>query len=248
LAEKNYGRFRLLAEKEAASALELDMALMQFEQAKGAVEQAEGAVGAAQSVASESTVRAPFDGFVVRRMVDVGDLAAPGRPLMMIESVNGRRLALAVPASLLARSALTVGETVDVRLDGREDLGTIVATIVERSPAADPMSHSFEVKVELPAPQPPAQEISSGTTGRAWIGADGRHAVTVPKEALLRQGGLSFVVTVDDHQRTESRIVTVGDPVGDSDIEILSGLSGGERILVGLQSLPPTGSPFEAAS
>ena len=58
LAERNHERFRLLAEKDAASELELDMALMQFEQAKGAVEQAEGAVGAASSVASESSVRA----------------------------------------------------------------------------------------------------------------------------------------------------------------------------------------------
>jgi RND family efflux transporter MFP subunit len=243
LAERNYERYRSLAEEEAASELEVDMALMQFRQAQGAVEQAQGAVSAARSVASESSVRAPFDGLVVRRMVEIGDLASPGRPLLMLESEHGRRLSLAVPASLVTRNDLAVGGRLLVHLDSRDDLGTIVATIVERSSAADPMSHSFELKAELPQ-----LEIASGTTGRAWIETDLRPAIVVPLDAVHRQGGLTFVVVVDAERRTESRIVTVGDAVDDSHIEILSGLGGSETVLVGLRSLPPSGSPFEARS
>lgn len=248
LAEKNFERYRLLAEKDAASELELDMARMQFEQARGAVEQAQGAVGAARSVASESSVLAPFDGLVVRRMVEVGDLAAPGRPLLMLESEYGRRLSLLAPASLITGKGLAVGQTLEARIDNRDDLGMIVATIVERSSAADPMSHSFEVKAQLPQPETPDTSIASGSTGRAWISTGARKAIVVPHEALHRQGGLTFVVALDDERRTESRIVTTGNSVDDTHVEILSGLSGGETVLLGLRSLPPGGSPFEAQS
>lgn len=248
LAERNYQRFQTLKEKNAASELELDMARMQFEQAQGAVEQAEGAVAAASSVAEESIVRAPFAGLVVRRMVEVGDLAAPGRPLLMLDSERGRRLSLAVPASLTAQSDLAVGTILGVTIDGREDLGTIQGKIVERSPAADPMSHSFEVKVELPESATDADPIASGTTGRARIPTGRRDAISIPNDAVHRQGGLTFVVTLDDDNRTESRIVTLGRELTSDSVEVLSGLSGDETVLVGLRSLPPSGSPFEEAS
>ena len=97
LAERNFERFQTLAAKGAASQLELDVARMQYEQAKGAVTQGEGAVEAAASVARESRVVAPFDGRVAAKLVEVGDLAAPGRPLVMVESAAGRRLVLPCP-------------------------------------------------------------------------------------------------------------------------------------------------------
>jgi len=96
LAERNYQRFEALHAEKAASDLELDMAKMQFEQASGAVTQAEGAVRAASSVAKESIVRAPFAARVMETMVEVGDLAAPGRPLVRLESLEEQQLWLTV--------------------------------------------------------------------------------------------------------------------------------------------------------
>jgi RND family efflux transporter MFP subunit len=240
LAERNYERFQALADTNAASELELDMARMQYEQARGAVEQANGAVQAAESVAAESRVRAPFDGLVVERMVDVGDLAAPGRPLMMIESEAGKRLVLAVPASVLTSSSVAVGDVLEVTLDNRSDLGAIAATVIEMSPAADPVTHSFKVEVELPD-----ESIATGSSGRATILGTPRSAVVVPRPAVLRQGGLTLVVVRGENGKSASRIVTTGDVVGDGEIEILSGLSGGETVLVGLPGVPPNGSPVE---
>jgi RND family efflux transporter MFP subunit len=150
LAERNYGRFKALAEVNAASELELDMARMQYEQAQGAVEQAEGAVSAASSVAGDSQVVAPFGGRVVQRMVEIGDLAAPGRPLLMLESTAGRRLALTVPETLMLESNLALGDEVRTQIDARADLGALTSTIIEMTPGADPASHSFRIKVALP--------------------------------------------------------------------------------------------------
>jgi RND family efflux transporter MFP subunit len=243
LAERNHERFKALAAADAASELELDLARMQYEQAQGAVEQAEGAVTAASSVAADSRVVAPFAGRVVSKMVEVGDLAAPGRPLLVIEGEGDRRLALAVPESTLADAALQLGDTVAVRVDTRPDLGTLEARVVEMAPGADPMSHSYEVKVALPV-----TGIASGASGRAWITIDSRTVVTVPAAAVLRQGGLSLVVLRTADGRASSRIVVLGETHADGRIEVLSGLAGGETVALGLNAVPPAETLLEGTA
>lgn len=247
LAERNYRRFQELHKTRAASQLELDQARTQYEQSRGAVEQAEGAVSAASSVASDSTVRAPYSGRVVRRMVEVGDLATPGRPLLTIQSGDHRRLVLPVPESVVSRSGLAPGDAVPLEIGIRPGLGIVDGTVVEMTPGADPMSHSFEVKVALPdelGKGGDAAEIPTGVAGRAWLPMDFRVAVTVPEDAVLSQGGMSLVVVRTEDGTTRTRVVTVG--TGSEDrLEILSGLEGGEVVLRGLQTVPPSGSVVE---
>jgi RND family efflux transporter MFP subunit len=243
LAERNFERYRALAESEAASELELDMARMRLEQARGAVEQAEGAVAAASSVAADSRVVAPFAGRVNRRMVDVGDLAAPGRPLLMLESDGPRRLRLSVPESLAIETGLAEGDRLAVAVDTRPDLGRMTGTVAERSSGADPASHSFEFEVTLPA-----DDLLSGASGRAWLETTSEPRVVVPADALMRRGGVSLVAVRTAEGTASTRVVTVGEVTGDGRVEILSGLRGGETVLAGLASPPPAGAQVEPAA
>jgi RND family efflux transporter MFP subunit len=239
LAERNHERFQNLAASHAASALELDLATMQYAQAKGAVEQAGGAVAAATSVARESQVTAPFAGRVAQRLVEVGDLAAPGRPLVMLESAAGRRLVLSVGEGLAQAAHLAVGQTLPVRIDAQAGLGEIAGRIVEVSPGPDPLSHAFTVKVDLGAATVPA-----GAAGRAFLPAGERTAVLVPAAALIEAGGLTLIVVRDAAGRAESRVVAVGERLADGRVEVLSGLAGGESVAVGLAAAPPAGTPL----
>lgn len=236
LAERNFQRFQALQKSGSASDLELDMARMQYDQAKGAVEQATGAVAAASSVAGESRVVAPFAGRVAKKMVDPGDLAAPGRPLVTIESTAGRRLVLSVPESIVAASRLAVGATVPVTLDATPGAVPTKGRIVEMSPGADPASHSFTAKVEVGGALVP-----TGVSGRAVVETGRRTAVVVPASAVLRQGGMSLVVEKDEKGKARTRAVTLGARIGDA-VEILSGLKGGEELLVGLSEAPADGA------
>jgi multidrug efflux system membrane fusion protein len=240
LAERNYSRFTNLVDKHAASQLELDMARMQYEQAQGAVKQAEGAVEAATSVARESTVTAPFAGRVTAKLAEVGDLAAPGRPLIILESLQGRRLVLAVPES--SASAVKVGDRIDVRVDALPDLGEQTGAVVEKSPGADPTTHTFTVKVRLGS-----ASVPSGLSGRGWIRTGSRRAVVVPASAVVQDGGVAMVVTLDEHGLARSRAVTVGSPVAGDRLEVLSGLSGNEQVLVGITSIPRDGAEIVEA-
>ncbi len=241
LSERNYERFKALEASDAASDLELDMARMQYDQARGAVEQAEGGVAAASSVAGDSLVVAPFGGRVARRMVEVGDLAAPGRPLLTIESDGSRRLRLSVPEGVMARADLAIGDTLPVRIDSHPDLGSVEAVIVEISSGADPSTHSFEVKATLPL-----DGIPSGAFGRAWVETGRRTVVAIPPAAVVHRGGLSLVIARDADGRAASRVVTLGATLPDGRLEVLSGLAGGEILAVGLSAPPPAGALLES--
>ena len=237
LAERNHERYKALAASGSASSLELDMARMQYEQAKGAVQQGEGAVDAAASVAKESRVTAPFAGRVASRQVEAGDLAAPGRPLVTVESATGRRLVVQAPAGTVAASGLAAGRKLPVKIDGVA--ADLTGFVVEMSPGADPASHTYSVTLELGG-----APIATGLTGRAFLDAAPRAAVLVPEAAVLASGGVTLVALRDDAGKARTRAVTTGVSSGGR-VEILSGLSGGETVLVGLAVPPADGAPVE---
>src|SRR5664280_420656 len=155
------------------------------------------------TVAREWKVVAPFAGRVAAKLVEVGDLAAPGRPLVMVESATGRRLVVAVPETVLAASGLKVGAPVAVRIDTQPG-GGADGRVSEVYPSADPMSHAFTVKVAING------EVAAGVSGHAAITVGTRSAVAVPREALAKSGGLDLVVVRDAQGLSRSRAVTLG--------------------------------------
>lgn len=244
LAQRNFERFEALAATGSASELELDLARTQLDQARGAVQQAGGAVESAASVARESRVLAPFAGRVAARLAEVGDLATPGRPLLMLESGTGRRLVVQVPEQIAVAAQLASGDTVPVTLDARPELGEIAGRIVEISPGPDPVTHSYTVKLDLVGAGVP---IAAGAAGRAWLPSAAREVVLVPADAIVESGGLTMVVVRADDGRAQSRVVALGERRADGRVEVLSGLSGGERVALGLAAAPAAGTVLEEA-
>jgi len=240
LADRNYQRFQALHAENAASDLELDMARMQYEQASGAVEQAQGAVQTASSVANESRVQAPFTARVVDTMVEVGDLAAPGRPLVHLESIGGQQIWLSVRGSDIVRVAQ--GDEVGVVIDSRPDLGTLEGQVEEIVPSADPATHSFTVKVGLGD-----VAVQSGLFGRASIVGDSTDRLVVPTSAVHRRGGLELVVVRSDDGTARTRAVTTGAILEGDRIEVLSGLKGGETVAINAPGPVADGTPLEVS-
>ena len=238
LAERNLARFQALHDENAASELELDMARMQYEQAKGAVEQAEGAVQAAASVADESAVRAPFAARVVETLAEVGDLATPGRPLVRVESIEGQQIWLSVRESDVGR--VEVGDSIAVRIDARQDLGTVDGEVREIVPSADPATHTFTVKAGLGR-----IDVASGFSGRATIMGDSTDRLVVPTSAVHRRGGLELVIVRAADGSARTRAVTTGNAVGDDRIEILSGVNADESVVVNAPGPVADGTPLE---
>lgn len=243
LARRNHQRFQALAATQSASELEVDLARMQFEQATGAVAQAGGAVTAAQSLARDARVVAPFAGRISARLVEIGDLAAPGRPLVTVESGGGRRLVVSVPETVAQAAALEPGDPLAVTLDAQPTLGELTGRVLEVSPGPDPATHAYTVRIDLPLASGTA--VAAGSAGRVHLPVARHEAVRVPREALIESGGLTLVVVRDDDGRARSRVVTAGGVAADGRVEILSGLAGGESVALGLAIAPAAGARIE---
>ncbi len=241
LAERNLARFEALAATKSAAQVELDLARMQHEQALGAVTQADGAVKAAQSVAAEAVVRAPFRARVVKRWVEVGDFAAPGRPLVTLESEESRSLWLTVGERHIRQ--VSVGQQLALVIESRPDLGTITGPVTEIMPSAESSTHTFTVKVGLDR-----ADIATGLTGRAWLQGTGRELLVVPTAAVHRRGGLELVVVLGEDGAARTRAVTTGSAAGPDHIEVLSGLRAGDSVVVDAAAPVADGTPLEVRS
>lgn len=221
-AEANYTRISELFARGSATRLELDGATMQLDSARGGVKQAEGTVREAQAMKEYARIRAPAAGVVTRRMVEVGDQAAPGRPLLEFEDRSRLQFETFVPESILP--SLTVGREVSVRIHALGD-SLIPGRISEMEASADPVSHSAKIKIDLQG----AKNALSGMYGKVIIPTGTRRAVLIPQGAVATKGQLTGVFLLDKAQTLHLRLIQTGKTLGD-EIEVLSGLEGGERI------------------
>ncbi len=241
VANKTYERFVFLREQNSVSPQEFDeveakhrAALAGLEQAKAHQQQVEAArarveseARAADAVASYARVAAPFDGVVVRRMIEPGSTVAPGVPLLIVEDNSRYRMEVSIPASATSDATrLRKGSPARVRLDalpGRE----LAGKVVELEAGVDPSSQTLRARIELPRDA----GVRSGWFGRAWFQRGERRALVVPRSAVVERGQLRGVYAVDTGQVARWRLVTLGASV-DERVQILSGLDEGERFAI----------------
>jgi RND family efflux transporter MFP subunit len=172
-------------------------------------------------------IHAPFDGVVVSRKADPGTLATPGTPLLLVDKVGRLQLEVTVDESLLG--TVKMGANVPVVIDALAQeggAGRITGKVSRIVPAADATSHSFVVKLDLPA----SAHLRSGMYGRAELSRGSKSALMVPRSAVITRGSLQEVYVVGPDQIASLRYVTLGVPQGDL-VEVLSGLSAGEMIV-----------------
>lgn len=222
LADVTYERFARLFQEQAVTRQELDTRRAEREMADRSLARAREAARAAAAVAGYTRITAPLSGVVTARMVDPGSTVFPGMPLLTVEEGGRYRLELAVPASLLGKVAL--GMSLPVFLDG--DNRDLAGTVVEIVPAVDPVSRTFTLKVDLPA-----KGLRSGQFGRAQLRIGEKQGLLVPQKAVLERGQLTFVWVVDSGNIARMRLVQPGTVVAGR-VEILAGLSAGERVVV----------------
>lgn len=251
LASATHTRMKSLYEKksisdqewdEAQAKLRLaraarDMAQARKTQVESRIRQAEEAVRGAEVGQSFATITAPFAGIVTERKVEPGVLASPGTPLLTIEQTGAYRLEAAVEESRIR--FVKPGQTVAVTLDA---LGSeINGRVAEIVPAVDAASRTFLAKIDLPA----LPNLRSGLFGRARFAGASRPALVVPAGAVIIEGQVQSVATVENGI-ARRRLVTTGLRKDDR-IEILTGLSEGERIVFPNPREVPDGTPVTGA-
>ncbi len=235
LARATFGRMQELFQKKSISNQEFDEASARLKASQAAYEMAQARrnqlnskmvqvdqeVRSTEVTRTYAEIRAPFAGIVTAKAVEAGSMALPGMSLLTIERDGGYRLEASVEESKL--STIRSGQAVRVTLDGVDR--TMDARVSEIVPAVDASSRAYIVKIDLPA----MASIRSGMFGRAAFELGSRPALTIPSAAVTDRGQLQSVLVADGGV-ARTRLITAGEKRGDQ-IEVLSGLSAGEKVI-----------------
>ena len=236
LARVSRDRIARLQASQSATAQELDNATATLRsaearvagataralQATAAIESARAAGEQASITESFTTIAAPFDGLVTEKMVEPGNMASPGMPLVRLEDTRDFRLDVRVDESRIGR--VRIGDSVPVFL-GTEPT-SVHGRITEVGRAVDADARAFLVKIALPD----RPGLRSGEFGKARLGGTSRRALTVPPSAIVRRGQLTSVFVVENGM-ARVRLVNV------SESEVLAGLTESELVILA----PPVG-------
>ena len=215
-AKLQYDRIKGLYDAKASTQVEMDQATLGFETAKAGL-------NAAKAMESYTIITAPITGQIMEKRINLGEMAMPGQPLLKIEDNLNLRLEVTVREQDILH--IQPGKTVNVQIDalpGKPIQGKVAMVV----PASDVRTHSFVVKVDVPA----AKGLITGMYGKAFFPTGKREAITVPRSAIVDMSGISGVYVVSAEGNAVFQMVQLGEAIG-NDLEVVSGLKKGDRVI-----------------
>ena len=230
-AKLAFDRTSALYASQSATKPDYDSATAQRDTTAASVEAAKAQISEAQVALTYCSLEAPFDGWIVKRSVDVGSLVGPATNGFTIADTRSVKAEFGVPD--LAISRVRVGQLLAVTTDALP--GEFSGHVTNISPAADPKSRVYSVSVTI---ENPRNLLKAGMIATIALGNEKLpHPVTaVPLAAVVRdpneQNAFAVLVAdaTGDTATVRLRRVGVGDAYGNM-IEITSGLSRGEKVV-----------------
>jgi RND family efflux transporter MFP subunit len=210
-------------DKQAASA-QLSAATAQMQEAKKRL--------------ADCQLRAPIAGFIGMRQIEVGNTVAPGVPVISVVDLNPVKVRVGIPESEVGKVREGARAVVSVpSLNGQQFEGRVEAIAA----ASDPASRTYVSKIVVPNP---SRVLLAGMVSEAHLIGDAQvNAITLPGSAIVRdeRGVTQVFVLASGQNRVRSRRVDVGAMI-DNEVEIRSGLTGNEQVVVDGQHYVRDGS------
>ena len=222
-AKLDYDRFTKLYKEDSVSRQQYDKVRLQYTVAQQNLAAAKSALEQAKAQLKYVNVKAPFDGVVVQKLASVGDLAAPGHPILVLENRSALSVKTQVSNDLFAR--LHIGDKALVKIEGMSQ--PVVGTIYALVSAADPKTRTHTVKLSLKD----VKNVNSGTFARVIFNRGNRQAIVVPQSAVVNRSGIQGLFVLDDQNHAYFRMIRPGLIIGPL-VEVQAGLSLGERIVI----------------
>ncbi len=215
-AKLQYDRIKRLYDAQASTQMEMEQATL-------GLENAQAGLRAAKAMESYTVITAPISGQIMEKRINLGEMAMPGQPVLRIE--DNRKLRLEV--TLQEQDILQVrpGKRVTVRIDampGRDIQGTVAQVV----PASDIRTHSFIVKIDIPA----EKGLITGMYGKAFFSTGRREVLLVPRSAIVELSGITGVYIVGPSDIAVFQMVQLGREHG-ANVEALTGLKAGDRVV-----------------
>ena len=221
-ARSDYQRDKPLFDQQVITPYDFEHTQTNLKTAEANLHRLQQAEQEAEVNLSYTVIRSPFTGVIVDKLANVGDLAAPGKPLFTIYEQGRLWLEASVPEEMLAR--IHIGESIALRIDARnrESRGKVVQIV----PSSDPATRTVAVRVHLDE----TSEIVPGMFGRLLLAAAPEQVLTIPSTAVIRAGQLTMTDIVD-RGHVERQTVQLGRALG-GQFEVLSGLAAGETVVI----------------
>jgi len=225
-AKRNLSREQKLLKKNATTPETVNSMQDMFAVARASFQEAKTMLG-------YTTITAPFDGVITRKLVNSGDLATPGTTLLQLENDTDLQAVTAVPESLV--NLVTRGDKLSVQVPSVQL--TITGTVAEIAPAANPLSRTAPVKIDLE--NNPA--LRTGQFARIILLVDPAATLLIPRSAVVPFGQMDKVFVLEEG-RARLRLVRTGSKTAEQ-VEILAGLNPGDQIIVDNNTLLVSGQP-----
>jgi RND family efflux transporter MFP subunit len=222
-AKLNYARSQQLFGQKFISQAALDKAKSDFDMAQAQAQAS--AAGAEQSALAQSytSVVAPYGGVVSARMVEMGEMVSVGKPLMTGFDPAELRIIANVPQDKLNEIGTHPSASVEVPALKR----WIKAPSISVQPSADPRTHSTQVRINLPARE---AGVYPGMFVRTHFVVGKVNKLLIPASAVLRRSEVVAVYVLDEKNQPRLRQVRLGDVTEKEEVEVLAGLTTGERV------------------
>ena len=232
VATKELERQKQLLQKQYISQAALDRTQAQWDAAKAQVKALQAQTQAAQTQSGFFVLHAPYSGVVSEVPVTLGDMALPGRSLLTIYDPAALRITASIPQSLMpTQSAPT--PAVRFELPGVDaNASPQSATQVQWLPTVDPVTHTAQIRVNLPAG---IQGVKPGMFARLWLTAGANNTgaaqrMYLPPSVVVRRGEMTGVYVLDAQGQPRLRQVRLGRASVDR-VEVLSGLRAEDKVL-----------------
>jgi HlyD family secretion protein len=176
----------------------------------------------------DTSIKAPFDGYVQKRLVSLGEFVKAQAPVISIVRVDPLKVTAELPEKMAPW--VSVGQEIQLSVDAYPDR-QFTGRVSRVSPAVNPATRAFPFEA-LVANHDTAAPLKPGTFARVHIGSSKiDHALTIPYSAIQYRYGVNRAFVIDG-DRVVSRELKVGERSGDR-IEVLEGLKAGESVAVG---------------
>jgi RND family efflux transporter MFP subunit len=224
-AEKMFQRFEKLYAEQSVSKQQLDDVRTGRDRAAAGRESALAMRDEVNVNLSYLDIKAPAAGLVARKMIEEGDMASPGRPLLTLEQAERMK----VVANLSEKDVDSVrpGDMVTVEVPSLA--GAVFTVPVDNViTTANPGSRTYDIETYLDNPE---GRLKSGMFARVHVTVGQREAVLVPRESIIERGQLRGVFITDAEGLAKLCWVRLGHQLEDG-MEVLAGLQGGETVVV----------------
>ncbi|MEA2723670.1 MAG: rane fusion protein multidrug efflux system [Gemmatimonadales bacterium] len=235
-AKRNEERASRLARAGALPERDLETAQLNATSAEGALADAQARLALAGKQLANTVVRAPISGAISERAVDPGDVVQVGAALFTVVDLSSLRLEATVPVEEIDR--LKVGSPVEFSVSGYDR--RFNGRIERINPAVDPATRQVRIYVVVPNAE---QSLVSGLYAEGRVATDARRTVAVPSSAVDRRGTAPVI-----HRLKGGKVEVMPVRLGVRDeatelVEILSGVSPGDTVLLGSAQGVTEGAP-----